>query len=53
MKESNIISQDEKANAETTNSGRIAPPSMIFVPATAGLMLAREVVFDIINGEKL
>ena len=33
--------------------GKTAPPSMIFVPAVAGLMLAREVVFDIINGEKL
>lgn len=33
--------------------GKTAPPSMIFVPAVAGLMLAREVVFDIINGENL
>lgn len=33
--------------------GKTAPPSMIFVPAVAGIMLAREVVFDIINGEKL
>lgn len=30
-------------------SGRPAPASMIFVPAAAGLMLAKEVVFDIIN----
>ncbi len=49
--ESNIISEDEKAQAETKTSGRIAPPSMIFVPATAGLMLAREVVFDLVKGE--
>ena len=32
--------------------GKKAPPSMIFVPATAGLLLAREVVLDIIK-EKL
>ncbi len=29
--------------------GKTAPPSMIFVPATAGLMLAREVVLDLIK----
>lgn len=29
--------------------GKRAPASMIFVPATAGLMLAREVILDIIN----
>ncbi len=32
--------------------GKKAPPSMIFVPATAGLILAREVVVDLIK-EKL
>ena len=32
--------------------GKTAPPSMIFVPATAGLMLAREVVLDLINACK-
>ena len=32
--------------------GKTAPPSMIFVPATAGLMLAREVVLDLINSCK-
>lgn len=35
--------EDKKAD------GKSAPPSLIFVPAVAGLMLAREVVFDIIK----
>ena len=45
----------EKSEGEMLKKadGKTAPPSMIFVPAVAGLMLAREVVFDIINGEKL
>ncbi len=34
---------------ETKSDGKKAPSSMIFVPATAGLMLAREVVFDLIK----
>lgn len=38
--------------AEKKNGGRIAPPSMIFAPATAGLILAREVVFDLIERNK-
>lgn len=49
--ETNIISEQDKDQAETKSSGRIAPPSMIFVPAAAGLMLAREVVFDLIKGD--
>jgi tRNA A37 threonylcarbamoyladenosine dehydratase len=32
---------------EKKSDGKKAPPSMIFVPSTAGLMLAREVVFDL------
>ena len=48
--EQTIIDQGEKINAEKTNSGRIVPPSMIFVPACAGILIAREVVFDIANG---
>lgn len=47
--EQNIIADGEKT--ETKGKDRTAPPSMIFVPATAGLILAREVVFDIINKE--
>jgi tRNA A37 threonylcarbamoyladenosine dehydratase len=31
--------------------GKTAPPSMIFVPATAGLLLAREVVLDLTKGK--
>ena len=29
--------------------GKVAPPSMIFVPAVAGLLIAKEVITDIIN----
>ncbi|MBQ3116228.1 MAG: tRNA threonylcarbamoyladenosine dehydratase [Clostridia bacterium] len=32
--------------------GKTAPPSMIFVPATAGLIIAEQVVIDLIKGEK-
>ena len=48
------IKDDETDLMESKgNSGRVAPPSMIFVPASAGLMLAKEVVFDIIKkGDK-
>lgn len=48
--EMNIIAEGEKT--ELKGKDRVAPPSMIFVPATAGLIIAREVVFDIINKEK-
>ena len=34
---------------EKKGKDRTAPPSMIFVPATAGLMLAREVVTEILS----
>lgn len=44
------ISDGEKT--EKKGKDRTAPPSMIFVPAVAGLILAREVVFDLINKEK-
>ena len=48
--ETSIIAKGEKT--EVKGKDRVAPPSMIFVPATAGLIIAREVVFDIINKEK-
>ncbi len=35
--------------AENKGKDRLAPPSMIFVPSVAGVMLANEVVKDIIN----
>jgi len=41
--------QDAGEEVEKRASGRVAPPSMIFVPAAAGLMIAKEVVFDLIN----
>lgn len=37
---------------ERIKNGRTPPPSMIFVPATAGLLIAREVVFDLIGQNK-
>ncbi len=36
---------------ETKADGKKAPPSMIFVPATAGLLLASEVIKDLTKGE--
>ena len=51
-----VYSEEQVVKVEKTENeqlkkadGKTAPPSMIFVPATAGLLLAREVVFDIIN----
>ena len=43
--------EGEKESAEKTKAGRPVPPSMIFVPASAGLLLAKEVVFDLIEKE--
>ena len=45
------FTKDEMAmeNAEKVKCGRPSPPSMIFVPAAAGLILAREAVFEIIK----
>lgn len=40
---------DGVEHPEKRQSGRPVPASMIFVPAAAGLMLAREVVFDLIK----
>ncbi len=49
--EKNVVADGEKT--EKKGKDRTAPPSMIFVPASAGLLLAREVVFDLINKEQL
>ncbi len=45
--------KDEAAmqNAERVKCGRPSPPSMIFVPAAAGLILAREAIFGILERE--
>lgn len=40
--------EDNTLNESKGKNG-VAPPSMIFVPASAGLLLAREVVFDLIK----
>ncbi len=42
-------SSNELEFAENKGKGRVAPPSMIFVPSVAGIMLAREVVKDLIK----
>lgn len=48
-----VYSQEQfsasEENQEKRVSGRSTPPSMIFVPAVAGLMLAKEVVMDLIK----
>lgn len=44
-----IVLSKELELAEPKGKDRVAPPSMIFVPASAGILLAREVVFDLIN----
>ena len=44
-----LVSSTENNQAEKRQSGRSAPPSMIFVPATAGLILAKEVVLGLIG----
>ncbi len=48
-KENPTINKEFGENFFEMKGQRTAPPSMIFVPAAAGLMLAREVVFDLIN----
>lgn len=47
------ICESEVIAAEKKESGRTAPPSMIFVPAAAGLLLAKEVITDLIKEENL
>ena len=45
-----VIRFDNDDKLEKTDGVKVAPASMIFVPASAGLLIAKEVVFDIING---
>jgi tRNA A37 threonylcarbamoyladenosine dehydratase len=47
--EPSVICDEEIKNAEEVKNGRISPPSMIFVPASAGILIARTVIFDLIN----
>lgn len=44
-----VVYSEESVCAKENTLDR-TPPSMIFVPATAGLMIAREVVLDLIKG---
>ena len=48
--EEKALTCNTDADCEKRVNGRACPPSMIFVPASAGLMLAKEVIFDLING---
>lgn len=41
----------ERIDNEKKSDGRTAPPSMIFVPAAAGIIIASEVIKDLIKGE--
>lgn len=47
--EPSVKNEAAAKNAEKVKCGRPSPPSMIFVPAAAGLLLAREAVFGIIG----
>ncbi len=47
-----VVYSDEERSFENQmkgENGKTVPPSMIFVPATAGLILAREVIADLIK----
>ena len=44
-----VCSKQDSPLTEKKGKDRIAPPSMIFVPATAGLIMANEVVKDLIK----
>ena len=46
-----VTCSDEPDCQELKGKDRVSPPSMIFVPASAGLLIAREVAFDLIKGE--
>ena len=49
-----VVYSTEDAQKNCTDDGESdrVPPSMIFVPAVAGLYIAREVVFDLINKKR-
>ncbi|MCQ2388014.1 MAG: ThiF family adenylyltransferase, partial [Clostridia bacterium] len=47
-----VVYSTEDPVKEIPNNGEKNIPSMIFVPATAGLLMAKEVIFDLINKEK-
>lgn len=44
--------EDAQKNCISSGESDRVPPSMIFVPATAGLYIAREVVLDLINTKR-
>ncbi len=46
--EKSVIDKSEIDDAEKKFNDRVAPPSMIFVPSTAGIIIAREVVFNLL-----
>lgn len=44
-----ILCRQEISDEGKKGNGRLVPSSMIFVPATAGIIIAREVIFDCIK----
>ena len=44
-----MIKSQNKTEAKKAD-GKSAPPSMIFVPAAAGLLLAQAVIADLLKG---
>lgn len=48
-----VYSKEKAFMDDNAEKQRKCPPSMIFVPATAGLMIAKEVVFDLVNQREI
>lgn len=49
--EESVKLNEHTLDAEKKQNGSVVPPSMIFVPAAAGLLIAKEVVFDLISNK--
>lgn len=49
IEEQNVVGDKDVALESKGNCGRVSIPSMIFVPATAGLTIASEVIKDLIG----
>ena len=49
--EEGVKLNEHTLDAEKKQNGSVVPPSMIFVPAAAGLLIAKEVVFDLISNK--
>ena len=51
LKERNIPSLKVLYSTEVAKSGQRTPQSIAFCPSVAGILIAREVVLDLIKGE--